>query len=562
MRDLPQPIPVTLHGSLLARLDRLKGVREVAQTAAAIGRDFSIDVLSAVLTLSSAALRVALDALVSAELVSTTGPRPARTYRFKHALVRDAAYGSMLREQRQALHFRIVEALETHFPDTVLTQPDMLARHCASAKLKTKAIAYWLKAGSLAVAGAAVAEASTALAEGLRLIADLPEGPERNRFELELQLAVSRSEIATKGYAAQGVGETLARARRLCEQLNGPPEYLSVLYGLWTNALMRTELRQAKRLSETILRLGEARHVRTWTARGCRLAGLTCIARGQYRAAREHLERGLELYDPSESTRRASFVLYDTQVILRTFLGIALFELGFVNRARAGWDAALAETRATEHRFTLPYALTQTVMADLEIDDFSSAMQGAEELIKHSEVNEVSFFWGIGMIFRGRCLVAHRKADEGFRQIELGLEAYRKTQATLWLPSQLALIADACGSVGEAHEGLRRLDEATSLIAKAGEHYAASTVYRVQGELLISVGDVANGVASLRRALTIARRQNGRVLQLRAAVSLARQEHARGVGISDRKLIRTLMSREIANMNAPAFREAEALLAP
>jgi class 3 adenylate cyclase/tetratricopeptide (TPR) repeat protein len=559
-RDSPQPIPVTLHASLLARLDRLKGVREIAQTAAAIGRDFSIDVLGAVTTLSSTSLRVALDTLVSAELVSMTGPTPARSYRFKHALVRDAAYGSMLREQRQALHVRIVEALERRFPETVATQPDVLARHCASAKLTAKSIAYWLRAGSLAVAGAAMAEASTALTEGLRLVAELAEGDDRDRMELELQLALSRSEIATKGYAAHGVGETLTKARQLCERLGGPPEYLSVLYGLWTHALMRTELRQARRLSEVIMRLGEARHVRTWSARGCRLAGLTCIARGQYQAAREHLERGLEIYDSTETSRRSSFVLYDTQVMLRTFLGIALFELGSVRRARADWRAALTEARGSEHRFTLPYALTQTVMADLEIDDFVSALRGAEELIEHSEVNEVSFFWGIGMNFRGRCLVAQGHADDGFKQIELGLAAYRKTQATLWLPSQLALIADACGSVGSAEEGLRRLVEATNLIAEAGEHYAASTVYRVRGELLVLLGEFSSGVASLRRSLTIARRQNGRVLQLRAALSIARHEYAQGKKISNQELMKTLLSSEIAGLNAPAFREAQMFL--
>ena len=408
-------IPASLHASLLARLDRLGGAREVAQTAAAIGREFSVKILTAVTGLSSTSIHVALDALTSAQLVLRIGPPAAGLYRFKHALIRDAAYKSMLRGQRQRLHSCIVDVLEKHFSEVVLTQPDMAARHCASAKLTEKAIIYWLNAGNLAQSRAAMAEAATALGEGIQLLNDLPDGRNRDRIELELQLALSRSEIATKGYAARGVGEALAKARLLCERLNRPPALISVLDGLWTHALMRTELKEAERIAEEILHIGEARDVGTWTARGCRLAGLTCIARGQYQAGRRHLERGLQLYDPGENTRRTAFILYDPQVMMMAFLGIALFELGFVDRARGGLRAALAEARKSKLRFTLPYALTQSVRADLEIDDFDSALLGAEELVAHSEENEASFFWGIGMIYRGRCLVAQGRAREGFQ---------------------------------------------------------------------------------------------------------------------------------------------------
>ena len=556
--DTPQPIPTSLHASLLARLDRLEGVREVAQTAAAIGRDFSVNILGAVTRLSSASLRVALDTLTSAQLVSMTGPPSAGLYRFKHVLVRDAAYSSMLRVQRQRLHRCIVDALEKHFSEIVLTQPDMVARHCAGAKLTEKAITYWLKAGNVAQSRAAMTEAATAFGEGLQLLGGLRDGCDRDRIELELQLALSRSEIATKGYASEGVGEVLTKARRLCERLTRPPEVVSVLYGLWTHALMRTELRQAEQVAEEISRLGQATGIGAWTARGCRLAGLTCIARGQYEAARSHLERGLQLYDPGENGRRSSFILYDPQIILHTFLGIALFELGFVGRARTAWREALAEARRSKHRFTLPYALTQSVAADFEIDDFEGALIGAEELVAHSEENEASFFWGIGMIFRGRCLVAQGRTDEGFKQIELGLSSSRRTHATLWLPSQLALIAEAYGVQGRREEGLKCLEEATQIIARAGEHYAASTVCRVRGELQISLGKVRRGEASLQQALAIARRQDGRVLQLRAAVSLARHRRAQGMlSSAERDLIRALLSQEIEVLDAPAFREAK-----
>ena len=305
---------------------------------------------------SSGSLGSALDALMKAQLVSMHGPPSGGMFRFKHALVRDAAYCSMLRAQRKRLHARIVEALEQRFPEIVLAQPEMVARHCASAGLPGKAIVYWLRAGNHAQSRAAMSEAATALREGLELLRQLPDGADRDRIELDLQLALSRGVIATKGYAAEGVDETLTSARRLCERLDQPPEIVSVLDGLWAHALMRTDLHRAERIAEEILHLGEERQVRAWTARGCRLAGFTAIARGEFDAGRKHLERGLQLYDPGETGRRSSFILYDPQVMLQTHLAVALFELGLVDRARRDWSAALTEARRSKRRFTLPYA--------------------------------------------------------------------------------------------------------------------------------------------------------------------------------------------------------------
>ena len=227
-----------------------------------------------------------LGELVRAQLVSCRGVPPNAMFRFKHALIRDAAYASLLRGRREQLHRRIVAAMEHHFPETVRAQPELVAQHAANAGLPEKAIKYWLKAGQRALTRAATVEATAAFREGLGLLNGLPEGYKRDEAELEVQLCLSRATIAAEGYAAPSAGKIFERARELCKRLNQPPELVSVLYGQWAHALMRTDLQGAQHIAEELLLLGETRQDAVWTARGCRLKGLTCIGRGEFGAGR------------------------------------------------------------------------------------------------------------------------------------------------------------------------------------------------------------------------------------------------------------------------------------
>jgi class 3 adenylate cyclase len=276
---VPSPalaVPASLHASLMARLDRLGSAKEVAQIGAAIGREFSHSLLAAVVRKPETDIKLALDRLFHAGLLFRQGVPPYTTYLFKHSLVQDAAYGTLLREPRRALHARIVETLEDQFADIVESQPELLARHCTEAGQIEKAVNYWLMAGQLSLTRSALVEAAVQLRKGLALVANLPEGAMRIQHELDLQIALGKAMIATKGYAAPETGDVFNRARSLCEQLDRPPQLVTVLHGQWAHVLLAGDLALARSRAEELLTLGMERNDPVWTVMGCRMSGVTC----------------------------------------------------------------------------------------------------------------------------------------------------------------------------------------------------------------------------------------------------------------------------------------------
>ena len=256
----PLAIPTSLHASLLARLDRLGAAREVAQIGAALGRQFSHELISAVAQMPRQQLDDALAQFVRAELIFRRGTPPDAEYTFKHALVQDAAYSTLLRSRRQQLHARIAATLEDQFPEIVVAQPALLAQHCAEAGLAEKAVGYWLKAGQQALARSAMTEAVAQLQKGLDVLAGLPDGPWRRQQELDLQIALGPALAATKGLSAPDVGETIARARALAEQIDRPEYLVPLILGQWAFHLVRSEHKLALSLAEQIEKIGEARN--------------------------------------------------------------------------------------------------------------------------------------------------------------------------------------------------------------------------------------------------------------------------------------------------------------
>jgi predicted ATPase/class 3 adenylate cyclase len=292
-------IPMTLQASLLARLDRLAAVRDVAQIGASLGRQFSHPLISAVAAMPQRQLDDALARLMSAELIYRRGTPPDAEYTFKHALVQDAAYGTLLRGRREQLHARIAATLEEQFPEIVAAQPALLARHCAEAGLAEKAVAYWLKAGQQALARSALTEAVAQLRKGLDVLSGLPDGPWRWQQELDLQIALQSALAATKGYSAAEVGETLARARKLAEQIDRPEYLVPLLIGQWGIHFTLSECKLALSLAEQIEKIGEARNDVTAQLLGRLLNGETRLLLGEFVAARALLEQCHDLADPA-----------------------------------------------------------------------------------------------------------------------------------------------------------------------------------------------------------------------------------------------------------------------
>src|SRR6516165_6047028 len=468
-----QAIPPTLQQSLTARLDRLGPAREVAQIAAVIGRGFSYPLIRAVAKMEDEALRAALERLAEADILLVQGLPPESEYRFKHALIQDAAYENLLKSHRQALHRRTGEVLRDQFAATAAAEPELLAHHFTQAGLTQAAIEWWCKAGQRSLEGSALVEAVAQLQKGLTLVANLPEGVTRMQHELDLQIAFGKAMIATKGYAVPEVGEAFNRARSLCEQLDRPRQLVTVLHGQWVRVLLAGDLALARSRSEELLTLGMERDDSVWTVMGCRISGVTCFWLGEWIAARDYLERGLLLYDSTDRSSYAELTLDDTHVVMLTYLAWTLLCLGYLDQARAKREAALAEARLLSRAFTLAHTLSRATHAEAIVVGPSGAQLHADELVSLTERQSIGFFLAEAMIVQGWCLAMLGQQEKGVTQLTRGLAAYR-AQGLLHVPAGLTLLADAYRQVQQPQDGLRQLAEAISVTNKTqGRYYEA-----------------------------------------------------------------------------------------
>ena len=334
-------VPASLHASLMARLDRVPGVKEVAQVAACIGREFTYPLLAAVSSASDAELRAALDRLAAAELVFPRGTPPEASYSFKHALVRDAAHESLLKAYRQELHARIARALEEYFPETAQTEPELLARHCAEAGLAEQAADYWGQAGQQAFARSAMAEAVVQLTRGLDVLHGVSDGPEHQRRELSLQLELGQASIAARGFAAPETDRAYARAHALCLELGATPQLFRALFGRFVVHYQRAELGAAYEVARELLNCAEERSDQAAQVAGCRAIGAALFQLGELVASHAHLTRGLALYDPERDRTSGSAYGIDSRVVCLHWLSqtllpsASLIKLGHGPRKRS-----------------------------------------------------------------------------------------------------------------------------------------------------------------------------------------------------------------------------------
>ena len=556
----PLAIPTTLQGSLLARLDRLAPTREVAQIAAALGRKFSHELISAVASLSHQQMDDALARLVSAELIFRRGIPPDAEYTFKHALVQEAAYSTLLRGQRQQLHARIAATLEERFPEIVMSQPELLAQHCAEGDMTEKAIAYCLAAGEQALARSAVVEAVARLRKGLTLLTSLPDNARRWRYELDLQITLGRALIATRGQGARAVGEAYARARQLCEQLEGPAQLLPVLFGQWVHCLLRGELISARRSAAELLQLGTSRADASvkFVARRC--SGVTDLYLGEFTAARADLEQGLALFDPAQRSVYAALEAYDAHVAMLSYLSRTLVSLGYLDQARVRRDAALAEAAKLGHAFTLAHALFLACLDAWSFKSEHALVRHAEELAALSAEHDFALFSAGASLFRGWCIVALRPGQQETALLDEALAAWRATGSMLLVPFFLLLLADASGKAGQREEGLRRLDEVARLVETTQELWIESEMHRVRGELLAASGNRAAAEEAFCRAVDVARRQSAKLWEMRAATSLARLRCDQGRRTEARDLLAPMYGWFTEGFDTPDLKEAKALL--
>ena len=566
-------VPATLADSLMARLDRLADAKGIAQLGAAIGRHFSYELLATVSETTagadSGALRPSLDRLVDAGLLFVEHGPLGVVYTFKHALIQEAAYGSLLRTTRLEYHRRIAQALAEQFGATFETAPELLAHHYTEAGMVAEAVPCWLRAGERALRASAYPEAIAHLTAGLDLLEDLPRGPERAGQELPFHLTLGPAYMAIRGYAAPEVEACYQRARELCRELGDTPQLVPVLHGLWSYHIVRAQPTSALALGEQVLEVGAATGDDGLLLQGNMEVGWSHFFLGELEQAREHLERALALYDDERHSSHAFIYGDNPATSSRGALASVLWLLGYLDQSLRHSEENLVTLRSLvkqQHPYSVAFGLNVAALLRQYRGDAPETRALAEETLVLTEAHGLVFVSAMASILKGWALTQEGELEEGVAQMRRGLAAQLATGAEMARPYWLCLIAEACHRTGAAREGLALLDEAEAAVELSHERCLEAEIHRLRGQLLLAasepVGPAAarSAEACFRRALEVARRQGARSLELRTAVSLSRLWQAEGRQGEARELLAPVYERFPEGRETSDLRAAAALL--
>jgi class 3 adenylate cyclase/predicted ATPase len=560
----PLAIPSTLQDSLMARLDRLASVKAVAQIGAAIGREFSHQLLAEVSPARDSELDDALEQLVASELVYRRGRAPDAKYVFKHALVQDAAYGSLLKSRRQELHRKIATALQEVFPATAETEPEILAHHYGEANLTKSAIDHWQRAGRRASECSANAEAVASFERGLALLDRLSEGPERDRLELDLKLGLGPALISIVGYAAPEVADLYIRARELCERVGDEAQLFPVLYGLWVNRQQSGQLETARMIAAEALDLAEQRADTEYLLQAHHCAWTTFYSLSDLRSCRRHAEEGTTLYD-MEQHRHHAFLYggHDAGVCGQMHLAWTSWFLGRVDESVAHAETAKAMAGELDHPFTMVQGFFCSSLVHVFRREREMVKAEADVVAALTAEHRVApHYRAAAEILRGWALVARTRPEDSIGRIRQGISDWRATGAGIRLSLFLALLAEVHRDSGQFDAGLEVLDEALALVEPSGERKWEPEIHRLARELrlLRDPGDTAEAEAAFGRAVEVAHGLPARTLELRAATSLARLWRDQGKVAKARDLLAPVYGWFTEGVDTPDFKEAKALL--
>jgi predicted ATPase/class 3 adenylate cyclase len=570
---VPSPalaVPASLHGSLMARLDRVGQAKEIAQIGAALGRKFSHPLLAAVVRKPEAELASALDRLIAAGLLFQQGVPPHATYLFKHALVQDAAYGTLLREPRRALHARIAETLQSQFTEIAENQPELLARHCTEAGLIEQAASLWGKAGQRSLERSALVEAVAQLTRALNQIATLPASPALRREEMKLQVALITPLIHVKGYAAPETNAAVERARQLIEQaetLGEPPDdpllLFSVLYGVWVANYVAFDGGMMRELSTEFLALAEKQRATMPLSVGHRLVGTSLACTGDIAQGRAHLDRAAALYNPTEHRPLALRFGQDVRVAILSNRALALWMLGHPTAALADTDQLLTDAREIGQAATVMYALFHAAHIQLFRGNYQAVNTLGEEVVALAEEKGALLWKGSGVIDQGYVSALTGKASDAVQMITAGIGLWRATGATAWMPLYRLHLAKAYSELDQFDEAWRNIRDAMSAIEDTKERWWEAEVNRTAGEItqLSPERDAAKAEEYFERALAVARQQQAKSWELRAAMSLARLWRDQGKVSQARELLAPVYGWFTEGFDTRDLKEAKALLA-
>jgi class 3 adenylate cyclase/predicted ATPase len=559
----PLAIPTTLHDSLMARLDRLAPVKEVAQTAAVIGREFSHELLAAVADRPEEQLCAALGQLAQSELILRRGTPPDSTYAFKHALVQDAAYQSLLKTKRQQLHARIARSLEERSSSAIQIEPEMLAHHYTQGGFFQRAISYWLSAGRHAAGRSADREAIAHLTKGLQLLEHLSDSPERATKELDLRVALGPVLMNIKGSAAPEVAKVYEPAQVLCREVGRPEHAFPVLWGLWLNRNTSGRLRAAEELTAELIAVAEDLPETVFRLQGHHAAWTTRFNLGEFALALEHVEHGLRSYD-LERHHRSAFVYggHDAGVCGYSSGAWISWLLGYPDRALGLAHEGLTLAKRLTHPISLAQALCYKAILHQLRGELELVTKDADELLACCAKHRLEIWASNGQILKGWTLVAIGEVGEGLRSFQQALGERRGKGLRLRQAYYLAILAEAHGSAGRSDKGLEAVDEALKLISSTEERRWEAIAHRVRGDLLLtsSFRNEAAAEAAFQRAIEVASNQEAKSLELRAATSLARLWRDQGKRAQARDVLAPVYGWFTEGFDTADLRDAKALL--
>jgi class 3 adenylate cyclase/DNA-binding winged helix-turn-helix (wHTH) protein/tetratricopeptide (TPR) repeat protein len=569
-------VPDTVQAVLLARIDRLPTTaKRLLQAAAVIGKDVALPLLQAVTDVPEEALHRDLGHLQAAEFLYETYAPSSPMYTFKHALTQEVTYQSLVRRARQQNHERIAQVLEVHFPELVEMQPELLAHHCTEAGLSEQALPYWQRAGQRAVERSANVEAISHFTQGLELLKTLPATSERLQQELTLLLALGSPLLMIKGHTTPEVEHTYSRALELCQQFGETPQHFSALMGLWRLYFSRARLRTARELSEQCFILAQRMHDPVLLHEAHLALGSTLFHLGELLTAQTHLEQGITLYEPQRCRELAFSRGVDTGVTCLARGAWTLWMLGYPEQAFTWSQRALALARDSSHAYSLGFALHFAALVHQARREAKRVQEQAEAMIALAQAQGFVVWLGGGMFTRGWALVEHGAIQEGIAQLHQGLTTWGAMGNYLGRTQILARLAEAYGKSGQTAEGLRVIEEAAVTVYEYAEQHHEAEIYRLKGQLLLQrvaqahdgylpvleTATMAEAKDCFRQALDIARRQNAKSWELRAAISLSRLWLQQGQRDPARQLLGPVYDWFTEGFDTPDLQEAQVLLA-
>jgi class 3 adenylate cyclase/tetratricopeptide (TPR) repeat protein len=567
---VPSPsvaVPASLHASLMARLDRLGPAKEVAQIGAAIGREFAHALISAMARKPEAELGSALNRLIQAGLVFRQGVPPQAVYLFKHALVQDAAYGTLLREPRRALHARIAETLESQFPEVAENQPELLARHASEAGLIEKAAGLWGKAGQRSLARSALVEAIKQLTRALDLIAALPATTTMRRDQIKLQVALANALMHTKGFATPETKAALGQARLLIEKaeaLGGPPEdpllLFSILYGFWATNYVGHNGDALLELALQFLALAKKQTATGPLMVAHRLMGTSLSTTGDLVEGRTHLDKAIALYERAEHSPLATRFGQDVGVVILSWRSWTVWVLGYPEAALADAERAIKNAREIGHAPTLMYALHFAPWTAILRGDYAEANARAGELIALGEQKGATFWKEGGIVIRGCLLALTGQPGAAIQTINTGMNFWRSTGSRYNFSLSLPHLATAYANLGQFDDAWRCIREALTMVETTKERWCEAEVHRNAGEIALKSAQSNRAEADFERALSVARAQQAKSWELRAAMSLARLWRDQGKTVEARELLAPVYGWFTEGFDTRDLKEAKALL--